>query len=86
MITCRNCKCEKEECNFYKVGKWYNKSCKECYKNKRKEYRKEYNKQYYLDNMEKIKNKQEMFKNNNPEYYKNYYMNNKNKYIKTTKN
>jgi capsule polysaccharide modification protein KpsS len=48
---CKSCEIEKDQSLFsinYKKGDkyYYRKTCKDCYKNKRKEYHKVYNKKY----------------------------------------
>lgn len=57
--TCKNCKTEKDEIlfpiNYIKEHKTYYRSiCKDCYRDKRKEYHKTYNKEYYQNKKIKL--------------------------------
>lgn len=56
---CKNCETEKDQSlfsiNYKKDDKYFYRSiCKDCYKNKRKEYHKTYNKKYYAEKKIKL--------------------------------
>jgi hypothetical protein len=71
MKNCKKCKQDKDLSEYYKShkGKYYSPWCKNCSKQK--------NKQYRIDHPEKYRQYNKKFRQDNPDYQKQYYQDNK---------